>query len=127
MIHLVLTGGRGAGTFDLNSSDACVFGTQPTFKAWQAGYTDPSSTAPILVFTLSIQTSDSPPTFTFGALTESLSGQQYNISTIGGAGIGSGSADVQDMGATAKMSMNGKTKEGYGATATVQCNKINRI
>jgi hypothetical protein len=125
-IHLVLTGGTGAGTFDLKAADPCTFTKQPTTTLWGATYGD-GSTPPILAFTLAVDIKVSPAAFTLGALTQSLSGQSYNISTVAGVGIGSGTADVQDLGATAKISINGKTNEGYGVTATVQCNQIQRI
>jgi hypothetical protein len=121
-IHLVLTGGAGAGPFDLDSSMPCTY--LSSNKLWSAEGGDPSSTT-IIAFTLAVDTSKSPATFTFGALTQSLSGQSYDISTL--ANIGSGSADVLDLGATARITMNGQTKEGYRVTATVQCNQINRV
>lgn len=125
-IHLVLTGGPTPGTFDFNSSDPCTFLTQPTMKLWGGTFGDNSPTATLVSFTLTVDVMQNPATFTLDVLTPNASAQQYVVSTIG-PGFGSGSANVQDLGATARMSMHGQTKEGYGATATVQCNQIQRI
>jgi hypothetical protein len=126
-IHLVITGGAGAGTFDLNSSDKCTYVKEATtnMMIWGVGYSDTESNK-IVSLTIAVNIATKPPTFTFGAITQSLSGQQYNLSTVV-AGFGTGSAEVQDRGLTVKISLTGTTKEGYGVTATVQCNEVDRI
>jgi hypothetical protein len=123
-IHLVLTGGPTPGTFDAKSSDSCTFLTEA--KLWGARYGDNSVTATLVAFTLAVNITKSPATFTLGVLTANEGSKSYDISTVA-PGFGSGTAEVQDLGATAKMSMNGTSKEGYGATVTVQCNKIDRL
>lgn len=127
VIHLVLTGGPTPGTFDLKSPEKCSFVTQPTMKIWTAKFDDKSVTATIISFTLSVDIFTSPATFTLNVFTPSADGGTFYVASTVTPDFGSGSAEVKDLGATVKMSMNGKTKEGYGATATVQCNQIERI
>lgn len=123
VIHLVLTGGPAAGTFDLNSSEKCQFLTQPTFKAWQANFSDNSPTAKVTYFIISVDVKQSPAKFSVAGTVAGA--PMYQASTI--AGSDTGSADVQDAGTTAKISAAAKTKEGYGITATVQCNQVQRL
>jgi hypothetical protein len=123
MIHLVLTGGPSAGTFDLNSAEKCQVLTQPTMKAWQANFSDNSPTAKVAYFTITVDVKQSPAKFSVAGTV--AGGPMYQASTI--VGSGSGSAEVQDAATTARISAEGKTKEGYGITATVQCNQVERI
>ncbi len=127
VIHLVLTGGPGAGTFDLNSSEKCQFLTTSQMKLWQANFSDNSPTAKIVYFTITVDIMSSPSKFSVGASVPSPDGpRMYSASTVG-AGMGSGTGSVQDGGSTAKISADGKTKEGYGIAATLQCNQIERL
>jgi hypothetical protein len=127
MIHLVLTGGPSAGTFDLNSSEKCQFLTQPTMKIWQANWSDTSPTAKIVNFTISVDIMPSPTKFTVVAAIPSSDGLRMYAASTFVPGGGGGTGSVQDGGATAKISADGKTKEGYGVTATVQCNQVERL
>ena len=130
VIHLELSGASGAGTFDLNSSETCKFIKNVPGNWWTAGYKDTTSTKIALVG-IAVDVEKSPPTFTFNAITGAITGpdfRSWDASTMTGVtGLGSGTASAQDGGTTAKISINGKTKEGYGVVATVQCNKIERL
>ena len=95
-----------------------------------AGYKDTTSTK-LAVVSIAVFTETNPPTFTFGAITGTITGpdvRNWDASTLTGVtGLGSGTASFQDLGVTAKLSINAKTKEGYGVVVTVQCNKIERL
>ncbi|GAC1614506.1 MAG: hypothetical protein NVS9B1_23990 [Candidatus Dormibacteraceae bacterium] len=135
-LHLVLTGGPMPGTFDLKSAKGCqVLSTSVAGvakKLWSAGNEDLKSPN-IAGINFIIDMAKTPPQFTFGALgpfptdpTSTVQQASYDVSTVQ-AGYGSGTADVQDKGATAQMSMKGQTKQGWGVEATAQCYKVERV
>jgi hypothetical protein len=122
VIHLVITGGSGAGTYDVSSADPCTY--LKTNKIWNARFGDPTSTTVVSV-TIAADTSVTPAQFTFDVQTGSSSGPVYDISTVI-PGHGSGNIDIQDSGTTAKLTVTGTTTKGEKMTATAQCNQVDR-
>jgi hypothetical protein len=135
-IHLEVTGGANAGTYDVEMKDAgCSYGLAGE-HAWGNQYsidtTDPKQFSSLqLVVPDSKAAASGTSTFQmtvqFGPLFGS-GGNSYDVNTRPESSNkgGSGTVTVQDQGTTGKVTFDAKTKDGVGLKGTIDCQDVVR-
>jgi len=135
-IHLEVSGGANAGTYDVEMKDAgCSYGLAGE-KAWGNQYsidtTDPKQFSSLQLVVPDAKaaaggTSSFQMTVQFGPLFGS-GGHSYDVSTRPGASKkeGSGTVTVQDQGSTGKVTFDAKTTDGVGLKGTIDCQSVMR-
>lgn len=134
-IHLVVTGGPHAGTYDVPNVDGCSFGlAQP--GAWGNQFTrdtqDPREFSSLQMIVPNAKaaaggTNQFNMTVSFGPMFSE--GQtDYAIETREGAPrqAGQGTASVEDGGDTGKVSFDATTSDGVRLQGTITCSKVTR-
>ena len=135
-IHLEVSGGANAGTYDVEMKDAgCSYGLAGE-HAWGNQYsidtTDPKQFSSLQLVVPDAKaaangTSEFQLTVQFGPLFGS-GGASYDVSTRPDAVRkgGSGTVTVQDQGSTGKVTFDAKTAEGVGLKGTIDCQSVVR-
>jgi hypothetical protein len=124
VLHVVITGGPAAGTYDAKSAQVTCSRSAKDKTYWGNQYSDPSNKD---FSSLQLIAQDAAA-FSGGGTkfltTITVKGQDLNISDLNGSKKGSGTATIQDSGLTAKVSIKGQAAEGGGIDATIQCNQV---
>lgn len=135
-IHLEVSGGANAGTYDVEMKDAgCSYGLAGE-KAWGNQYSiDTNDAKQFSSLQLVVPdakaaasgTSEFQMTVQFGPLFGS-GGASYDVNTRPNASKkgGSGTVTVQDQGSTGKVTFDAKTAEGVGLKGTIDCQSVLR-
>lgn len=135
-IHLEVSSGANAGTYDVEMKDAgCSYGLAGE-KAWGNQYSidtsDPKQFSSLQMVVPDAKaaangTSEFQMTVQFGPLFGN-GGASYDVSTRPGAARkgGSGTVTVQDQGNTGKVTFDAKTAEGVGLKGTIDCESVTR-
>ena len=135
-IHLEVSGGANAGTYDVEMKDGgCSYGLAGD-KAWGNQYSvntnDPKqfSSLQLIVPDAKAAASGTPTfqmTVQFGPLFGS-GGHSYDVNTRSNAAkpSGSGTVTVQDQGKTGKVTFDAKTADGVGLKGTIDCQSVMR-
>ena len=135
-IHLEVTGGDNAGTYDVEMKDAgCSYGLAGE-KAWGNQYsidtTDPKQFSSLQLVVPDTKaaasgTSNFQMTVQFGPLFGS-GGHSYDVNTRAESSNkgGSGTVTVQDQGKSGKVTFDAKTKDGVGLKGTIDCQDVMR-
>ena len=135
-IHLEVTGGANAGTYDVEMKDAgCSYGLAGE-HAWGNQYsidtTDPKQFSSLQLVVPDAKaaangTSTFQMTVQFGPLFGS-GGNSYDVNTRSDASNkgGSGTVTVQDQGSTGKVTFDAKSKDGVGLKGTIDCQDVMR-
>ena len=135
-IHLEVSGGANAGTYDVEMKDAgCSYGLAGE-KAWGNQYSiDTSDAKQLSSLQLIVPdakaaasgTSNFQMTVQFGPLFGG-GGASYDVNTRPDAPQkgGSGTVTVQDQGSTGKVTFDAKTADGVGLKGTIDCQSVLR-
>lgn len=135
-IHLEVSGGANAGTYDVEMKDAgCSYGLAGE-KAWGNQYsidtTDPKQFSSLQMIVPDAKaaangTSNFQMTVQFGPLFGN-GGHSYDVNTRPDASKkgGSGTVTVQDQGNTGKVTFDAKTSNGVGLKGTIDCQSVVR-
>jgi len=135
-IHLEVSGGENAGTYDVEMKDTgCSYGLAGE-HAWGNQYSvdasDPKQFSSLQLIvpdtkTAANGTSSFQMTVQFGPLFGS-GGHSYDVSTRPDASKkgGSGTVTVQDQGSTGKVTFDAKTSDGVGLKGTIDCQSVVR-
>jgi len=135
-IHLEVSGGANAGTYDVEMKDGgCSYGLAGE-TAWGNQYsidtTDPKQFSSLQLVVPNAKaaangTSEFQITVQFGPLFGS-GGASYDVSTRPNASTkqGSGTVTVQDQGSTGKVTFDAKTADGVGLKGTIDCQSVMR-
>lgn len=135
-IHLEVTGGDNAGTYDVEMKDAgCSYGLAGE-HAWGNQYsidtTDPKQFSSLQLVVPDTKaaasgTSNFQMTVQFGPLFGS-GGHSYDVNTRPESSNkgGSGTVTVQDQGKSGKVTFDAKTKDGVGLKGTIDCQDVMR-
>jgi hypothetical protein len=135
-IHLEVSGGENAGTYDVEMKDGgCSYGLAGD-NAWGNQYsvdaTDPRQLSSLQLIVPDTKgaaggTSNFQMTVQFGPLFGS-GGHSYDVNTRPGASKkqGSGTVTVQDQGSTGKVTFDAKTADGVGLKGTIDCQSVLR-
>jgi hypothetical protein len=135
-IHLEVTGGANAGTYDVEMKDAgCSYGLAGE-HAWGNQYsidaTDPKEFSSLQLVVPDTKaaasgTSTFQMTVQFGPLFGS-GGHSYDVNTRPESSNkgGSGTVTVQDQGKTGKVIFDAKSKDGVGLKGTIDCQDVMR-
>ena len=135
-IHLEVSGGANAGTYDVEMKDAgCSYGLAGE-NAWGNQYstdaTDPKQFSSLQLIVPDAKaaaggTSTFQMTVQFGPLFGS-GGASYDVNTRPNASkkSGSGTVTVQDQGSTGKVTFDAKTADGVGLKGTIDCQSVVR-
>lgn len=135
-IHLEVSGGANAGTYDVEMKDAgCSYGLAGE-KAWGNQYSidtkDPKAFSSLqLVVPDAKAAANGTSTFQMTAQFGPLFGEgghSYDVNTrtdVGKKG-GSGTVTVQDQGKTGKVTFDAKTADGVGLKGTIDCQSVTR-
>ncbi|HEX6598208.1 MAG TPA: hypothetical protein VF034_02730 [Gemmatimonadaceae bacterium] len=135
-IHLEVTGGDNAGTYDVEMKDTgCSYGLAGE-HAWGNQYsidtTDPKQFSSLQLVVPNTKaaasgTSTFQMTVQFGPLFGS-GGHSYDVNTRPESSNkgGSGTVTVQDQGKTGKVTFDAKTKDGVGLKGTIDCQDVVR-
>ena len=135
-IHLEVSGGANAGTYDVEMKDGgCSYGLAGE-KAWGNQYSidssDPKQFSSLQLIVPDAKaaasgTSTFQLTAQFGPLFGS-GGHSYDVNTRPDASKkeGSGTVTVQDQGSTGKVTFDAKTADGVGLKGTIDCQSVLR-
>jgi hypothetical protein len=135
-IHLDVTGGANAGSYDVDMKEGgCSYGLAGE-KAWGNQYStntsDPKQLSSLQLIVPDAKaaasgTSQFQMTVQFGPLFGS-GGASYDVNTRPDASKkgGSGTVTVQDQGKTGKVTFDAKTPEGVGLKGTIDCQSVLR-
>lgn len=135
-IHLEVTGGANAGTYDVEMKDAgCSYGLAGE-HAWGNQYSidtkDPKEFSSLQLVVPDTKaaasgTSTFQMTVQFGPLFGS-GGHSYDVNTRPESSLkgGSGTVTVQDQGKSGKVTFDAKTKDGVGLKGTIDCQDVVR-
>ena len=135
-IHIVVTGGANAGSYDVDMKEGgCSYGLAGE-KAWGNQYsintTDPKQLSSLQLIVPDTKaaangTSTFQMTVQFGPLFGS-GGASYDVNTRPDASNkgGSGTVTVQDQGSTGKVTFDAKTANGVGLKGTIDCQGVLR-
>lgn len=134
-IHLEVSGGANAGSYDVDmKGSGCSYGLAGE-KAWGNQYsidtTDPKQFSSLQLVVPDTKaaasgTSQFQMTVQFGPLFGS-GGASYDVNTrTGSSGKGSGTVTVQDQGKTGKVTFDAKTADGVGLKGTIDCQSVVR-
>lgn len=135
-IHLEVSGGANAGTYDVEMKDAgCSYGLAGE-HAWGNQYsidtTDPKQLSSLQLIVPDAKgaasgTSTFQMTVQFGPLFGS-GGHSYDVNTRPDASKqqGSGTVTVQDQGSTGKVTFDAKSGDGVGLKGTIDCQSVVR-
>lgn len=122
-IHVVVTGGAVAGTYDAQSATATCSRTDKTYFGNQ--YSDPSNTG---LSSLQLIVQDAAA-FSGGGThfhtTITIKGQDLNIQGLpNNDPKGSGTVTIQDSTAAATVTIKGQASDGSAIDATIHCNQV---
>ncbi len=135
-IHLEVSGGANAGSYDVEMKDGgCSYGLAGD-KAWGNQYsintTDPKQLSSLQLVVPDVKaaasgTKEFQMTAQFGPLF-GPGGHSYDVNTRSNAGTkgGSGTVTVQDQGKTGKVTFDAKTPDGVGLKGTIDCASVMR-
>jgi hypothetical protein len=135
-IHLEVTGGANAGTYDVEMKDTgCSYGLAGE-HAWGNQYSidtnDPKAFSSLQLVVPDTRaaasgTSNFQMTVQFGPLFGS-GGNSYDVNTRPESSSkgGSGTVTVQDQGKTGKVTFDAKSKDGVGLKGTIDCQDVVR-
>jgi len=134
-IHLEVSGGAHAGTYDVDmKGSGCSYGLAGE-NAWGNQYSidtnDPKQFSSLQLVVPDTKaaasgTSQFQMTVQFGPLFGS-GGASYDVNTrTGSSGKGSGTVTVQDQGKTGKVTFDAKTADGVGLKGTIDCQSVMR-
>lgn len=135
-IHLEVTGGANAGTYDVEMKDGgCSYGLAGD-KAWGNQYSvntnDPKAFSSLqLVVPDAKAAANGTSTFQMTAQFGPLFGEgghSYDVNTRTDASKkgGNGTVTVQDQGKTGKITFDAKTADGVGLKGTIDCQSVTR-
>jgi len=136
-IHLVITGGQHAGTYDAKSSDVtCSHGIAGE-NAWGNQYSvtgkKPSEFSSLqLIVPDAKDAADGTDRFLLTAAFGELLQQGFKSYTIdrqreGSERGGSGTVTVDDKGKSGKVTFKGKTADGVSLEGTIECHQVMRV
>jgi hypothetical protein len=125
VIHVVITGGAVAGTYDVQSATVTCSRTSTDKTFFGNQYSDPSNAG---LSSLQLIVQDAAA-FTGGGThfttTITIKGQDLNIQGLpNNDPKGSGTVAIQDSGATATVTIKGQAAEGSAIDATIHCNQV---
>jgi hypothetical protein len=125
VIHVVVTGGAVAGTYDAQSATATCSRTSTDKTYFGNQYSDPSNTG---FSSLQLIVQDAAA-FSGGGThfttTITIKGQDLNIQGLpNNDPKGSGTVAIQDSSATATVTIKGKASDGSAIDATIHCNQV---
>jgi hypothetical protein len=127
VVHVVVASGPQAGTYDSTGEKADC---NTSAGGSGATFIDLNKAEGVSGLTFSsAQGGTSPTMFYFNVLFGAVSATQpvLEVSTLDpSTPNGTGSASLEDKGATIKWSINATTKDGIGVTATIECGPVDR-
>jgi hypothetical protein len=132
-IELEVTGGRHAGRYTAKVSEGgCSYGLTKK-GAWGNQYSidtkDPKAFSSLQLVVRDAEAAASGTDqfmllVSFGSL---LGGTHYKVETADSRNDGSGAVKLNDSGAGATVSFDGKTKDGVGLKGTIRCHSVMRL
>ncbi|MDQ4079730.1 MAG: hypothetical protein M3125_03155 [Gemmatimonadota bacterium] len=129
-IHLVLTGGPHAGTYDVDTKTRTCSHGLIRKRAWGHMFSDdgakPSSVQLFIPGPGGSAADGETFSFrvTFG---DPLTGPRYEIDRTQGARDGEGTATVTDRGSSATIRIVGTSRDGMGIDASIECREVHRV